>query len=89
MKPLGPNSRPTEWKHSYSCYANHGCRCAVCVDAHRAYWRHRRQLRHSQPLIIAPVPPPDIVQMPVFYRDHDAEWPELVAAVLANREDVL
>jgi hypothetical protein len=35
-------SRPEQWAHGRNCYANHGCRCAVCTEGMRVYQLKKR-----------------------------------------------
>jgi hypothetical protein len=42
-RPSGNRSRPEQWTHGRNCYANHGCRCAVCTEGMRVYQLKKRE----------------------------------------------
>lgn len=83
MKRLGPGSRCHEWKHGYSCYVNHGCRCEVCRSGlaayMRAYLQKRRRPSRAEPR----------TKTTTRLRAGGFTWPELVALELLKREDAV
>lgn len=52
---MGDMSRRDEWKHGANCYANHGCRCEICMKGYREKWRaFRKKKREERRLLLSP-----------------------------------